>query len=477
MRVIDHRQFIKSPPASWNRRVLRYCLYGLAGLAVLVALINAVMWVVYRQRVLPGYSLGGVNVSNVPYGQLSQRIAGKALPQHITLQKDAISQVYTSTALGARVDGAASLADLKKTRPVLPMMALFEPHAVPSRVTIDQPTLDTHMQDLQGIFRKDPLVKRIAFNGSAFVIAPEEDGFRLAGAGSLAKDLQAALQQGKNRVVVPVMVLSAPHASTDLAAAIKQLEKKLTLKTTFTYNGKVVQPTAKDIGNWYVNDFNVMVLSPDKIGAYLDSITPAPANRSDLALAIQYAFGKDLSSQLAVVPQGAKTRTYCTAVRAASAAAIDDMIGKLAFTYADVRGWNNSGRMAFQHVASGCEYTVWLSASSQMTSFGAICDDYYNCQVGTNVIVNEDRWNHATDPWNAAGGSLENYRTLIIDHETGHRLGFLDNPTCPGAAQPAPVMMQQSIDLKGCVFNIWPLASELTTLATNLGLPAQTASD
>lgn len=83
-------------------------------------------------------------------------------------------------------------------------------------------------------------------------------------------------------------------------------------------------------------------------------------------------------------------------------------------------------------------------------------------------MVNYDRWTTATPPWNQTGGNIEDYRVLIISHETGHRLGFLDNPVCPGAGQPAYVMMQQSIDLKGCVFNIWPTQTELAQLKTML---------
>lgn len=126
---------------------------------------------------------------------------------------------------------------------------------------------------------------------------------------------------------------------------------------------------------------------------------------------------------------------------------------------ADKRGWNNGGEVSFNH-EENCDFTIWLSAPASMTSFGAICDEYYSCRVGNNVVINYDRWTKATDPWNAAGMSMIDYQALVINHEVGHRLGF-GHPECPGQGQLAPVMMQQSVDLAGCKFNPWPTDHEL----------------
>jgi hypothetical protein len=76
------------------------------------------------------------------------------------------------------------------------------------------------------------------------------------------------------------------------------------------------------------------------------------------------------------------------------------------------------------------------------------------------VIINQTRWNRATPPWNAAGGSLRDYRHMVLNHETGHWLGK-GHAGCPGRGKPAPVMMQQSKGLDGCRFNPWPTLREL----------------
>jgi hypothetical protein len=104
-----------------------------------------------------------------------------------------------------------------------------------------------------------------------------------------------------------------------------------------------------------------------------------------------------------------------------------------------------------------------------MTSFSSGCGTEYSCRAGRYVIINQDRWLGATPSWNNAGGSLRDYRHMVINHETGHWLGH-DHANCAGAGQPAQVMQQQSIDLQGCSFNPWPTASELWSSQLGIAL-------
>lgn len=128
-------------------------------------------------------------------------------------------------------------------------------------------------------------------------------------------------------------------------------------------------------------------------------------------------------------------------------------------TLNDARGWSRLG-VTFREVSSGGMFTLILSEASLVPTFSSGCSAEYSCRVGRNIIINQDRWVGATTPWNNAGGSLRDYRHMVINHETGHWLGH-DHESCGGAGKSAPVMLQQSIDLQGCKFNPWPLASEL----------------
>lgn len=154
------------------------------------------------------------------------------------------------------------------------------------------------------------------------------------------------------------------------------------------------------------------------------------------------------------------TFNYTVQTRGTIKADVTEFKTQVNETLNDARGWSQLN-LRFNEVASGGNFTIYLSESSQMTTFSANgCSTTYSCTVGNNVIINEDRWLGATDSWNAVNGSLRDYRHMVVNHEVGHWLGH-GHQNCGGTGQLAPVMQQQSIDLQGCKFNPWPLASEL----------------
>ncbi|MCW2796891.1 DUF3152 domain-containing protein [Nocardioides sp.] len=127
-------------------------------------------------------------------------------------------------------------------------------------------------------------------------------------------------------------------------------------------------------------------------------------------------------------------------------------------TYVDPRGWRGSG-IRFRRVARGGSFTLVLAEASRVPGFSSSCSSEWSCRVGRYVIINQERWKHASPAWNAAHGSLRDYRHMVVNHETGHWLG-LGHAGCPGPGRPAPVMMQQSKGLGGCHFNPWPTLHE-----------------
>lgn len=158
------------------------------------------------------------------------------------------------------------------------------------------------------------------------------------------------------------------------------------------------------------------------------------------------------------------TYTYCVASKG-EVGDLTEFSDTVFSTLNDPRGWPRAGAV-FQEAdgtdPNACSMTLTLAAADQMTSFSTECSDEYSCRVGNDVIINIDRWNNATEGWLNAGGTVERYRTMVINHEVGHRLGHLDNETtCRAMNQPAPLMQQQSMDLLGCTPNEWPLDDEL----------------
>lgn len=128
-------------------------------------------------------------------------------------------------------------------------------------------------------------------------------------------------------------------------------------------------------------------------------------------------------------------------------------------TLDDPRGWRSAG-IAFKRVKSGGSMTIVLAQASKVPSYSGACSTQWSCRVGRHVIINQERWKHASPAWNAAKGTtLRGYRNMVVNHEVGHWLGW-HHASCPGKGRKAPIMMQQSKGRNGCTFNAWPKPSE-----------------
>lgn len=163
----------------------------------------------------------------------------------------------------------------------------------------------------------------------------------------------------------------------------------------------------------------------------------------------------------------AREVTYVVASKGSVTANLDEFASQVNQTLNSPEGWSRVG-IRFVRVESGGQFTMWLSEASQVPSFSpGGCDAVVSCTVGNNVIINETRWMNGSDAWNAAGGSLRDYRHMVVNHETGHWLGH-GHEYCSGSGQAAPVMQQQTLNMQGCTPNPWPQTHEL--FAPKLGI-------
>ncbi|MFC7486885.1 DUF3152 domain-containing protein [Knoellia sp. CPCC 206453] len=143
-------------------------------------------------------------------------------------------------------------------------------------------------------------------------------------------------------------------------------------------------------------------------------------------------------------------------VNAAEAAAI------ISTTLGDRRGWQTRDQVRFRAVspaaleAGDVDITIVL-ASPDLTD--KLCAPLktrgeVSCFNMKKVVLNARRWTEAVPGY---GTNLVAYRQYMVNHETGHGL-YHGHVECPRKGALAPVMLQQSKGLDGCLQNPWPTA-------------------
>jgi hypothetical protein len=151
-------------------------------------------------------------------------------------------------------------------------------------------------------------------------------------------------------------------------------------------------------------------------------------------------------------------KKYRVAVENGSGQPADAFAAAVEQAFADRRGWTASGELRLQRVAGegAADFTVFLAtpatSEAMCAAAGLHTDGYSSCRTAGKVIINLARWLTSVPDY---GAPVADYRTYVVNHETGHELGQ-GHEACPGPGRPAPVMMQQTYGLKGCVANSWP---------------------
>ena len=130
-------------------------------------------------------------------------------------------------------------------------------------------------------------------------------------------------------------------------------------------------------------------------------------------------------------------------------------------TLNDERGWMRA-HVRFEKVSSNAMMHVILAAPAEVEAAApGGCSAELSCRVGSLVLINDDRWMEGSESYNALGLAIEDYRQMVINHEVGHFLGHDHIMVCGTQSGLAPVMLQQSTGLRGCLPNKWPLPNEL----------------
>lgn len=128
-------------------------------------------------------------------------------------------------------------------------------------------------------------------------------------------------------------------------------------------------------------------------------------------------------------------------------------------TLADQRSW--AMRHTLVRVDGHADLRIVLATPETADDLCAPLDTdgRLSCRNGDDVVLNAWRWQFGADGYT---GDLAAYRRYVVNHETGHALGY-PHVGCPGSGRLAPVMLQQTKGLEDCRPNPWPARVDLLT--------------
>ena len=170
----------------------------------------------------------------------------------------------------------------------------------------------------------------------------------------------------------------------------------------------------------------------------------------------QYRLNSTTAAPAVVAPA---TKAYVVKVETSVPVDVDDVAASVHATLNDDRGWVGYRKTNFRLVAAEGKGVLTIYLASPKTAdklcLPAKTDSKWSCRVGNRVVLNSDRWQYMTPTYS----DLAAYRAYLVNHEVGHYLGQ-GHATCPKKGGRAPVMMQQSVSLDGCLPNAWPRTSD-----------------
>ena len=155
-------------------------------------------------------------------------------------------------------------------------------------------------------------------------------------------------------------------------------------------------------------------------------------------------------------PEGAAT-TYRVEVEEGLPYSAERVARVVETTLSDQRGW--AAKHPLVRVDGRSDLRIVLATPETADQLCAPLDTNgrLSCHNGGDVVLNAWRWQFGAASY---VNDLEGYRRYVVNHETGHALGY-PHAACPSEGAVAPVMLQQTKGLEGCTANPWPARVDL----------------
>ena len=121
----------------------------------------------------------------------------------------------------------------------------------------------------------------------------------------------------------------------------------------------------------------------------------------------------------------------------------------------DEKGWINVTEKSFNQTSIEDSDFVYVFATPEKTDelcYPLETNGIFSCRNEQEIVINNFRWENGAIDFLK---DIEMYRLYLINHETGHLLGW-GHADCPKEGAIAPIMMQQSKGTNGCIPYGWP---------------------
>jgi hypothetical protein len=165
------------------------------------------------------------------------------------------------------------------------------------------------------------------------------------------------------------------------------------------------------------------------------------------------ASGKFATAGVERAPASSSGRRYdvAVAVETSSGLKADKVAARIAEVLNDPRSWAGAGEVRFGLVADpdAADLTIYLAAPKTAAKRCTVAAG--TCAADGQVVIDAQAW---TDGAAAFAGDADGFRRYLVNHGIGQ---FLDEPAAKcRKGEPAPVMLDQTGELKGCTPNPWP---------------------